>query len=350
MKPLPSNDESIHYRKSPVLYAFLFFGLTFLLTMMGQVTQAYASKNFPLMTWLPYAQFVVGTPPSIAGLLLLILIYRWQGLSWLLTQFNPAKICWIWFVLAGFIIAPFEWTKSVVVVISLAILVSSDIRHRVIRMLDWRPYGWALVWFPLCIAMPVAVECLVMLISGTFSESVTMFDSKSLFGYVRASLLGGLMGAGIFEEIGWRGFALPHLQRRFKPLFSSLIVGAAWGLWHFPNYIYRTPLPWSEIAIYMWTVIALSIVFTWIYNLTGGSLLACICLHGGINAQPSLIAWPEEWWSTQEATIWIPLIRGSIYWIVAIILFLGFRRVIPSPAKNFWQNHIAVPSRDVVGD
>lgn len=81
MKPLPSNDESIHYRKSPVLYAFLFFGLTFLLTMMGQVTQAYASKNFPLMTWLPYAQFVVGTPPSIAGLLLLILIYRWQGLT-----------------------------------------------------------------------------------------------------------------------------------------------------------------------------------------------------------------------------------------------------------------------------
>jgi hypothetical protein len=226
MQPFPSNEESIHVRKTPVLYASLFFGLTFLLTVIGQIAQAYASKNFPLMSWLPYAQYVVGTPPSIAGLLLLILIYRRQGLSWLLTQLNPAKICWIWFVFSVAVIAPFEWTKTVVVVVALAFLVSRDFRHRVIRILDWRPFGWTVVWFPLCIAIPLAVECLVMLISKTFSESASMLDSKALVGYVRASLLGGLLGAGIFEEIGWRGFALPHLQQRFKPLFSSLVVGA----------------------------------------------------------------------------------------------------------------------------
>ncbi len=87
------------------------------------------------------------------------------------------------------------------------------------------------------------------------------------------------------EEFGWRGYALPRLQSKFNAIVSSLILGLIWALWHIPQFLipnngmfYKTPF-----LTFVPTVIAATILFTWIYNNTKGSLLAVLLLHTTFN-------------------------------------------------------------------
>jgi membrane protease YdiL (CAAX protease family) len=100
-----------------------------------------------------------------------------------------------------------------------------------------------------------------------------------------------LWGPGLFEEIGWRGFALPYLQQRYSALTSSLIIGLVWALWHVPFFVGAIPFPWEDLVFFVPLVIVCSIIFTWVYNTTDGSLLAVILLHGAINSEQHLSGW-----------------------------------------------------------
>jgi membrane protease YdiL (CAAX protease family) len=98
--------------------------------------------------------------------------------------------------------------------------------------------------------------------------------------------------SGFAEELGWRGFLLPRLQSRYNSLVSTIIITAAWGLWHWPLFIYDIEgLPYFAMtkaigfapALLGFTatyLLAWSIQYTWIYNNTKGSLLLISVLHG----------------------------------------------------------------------
>lgn len=97
-----------------------------------------------------------------------------------------------------------------------------------------------------------------------------------------------LVGGGQ-EEVGWRGVALPALQDRFDALTASLLVGAAWALWHLPLFVFDvTGYADRSIALYAALVVGFAVVFTWLYNGTGGSVLLAMLLHGGVNAASGL--------------------------------------------------------------
>jgi uncharacterized protein len=86
------------------------------------------------------------------------------------------------------------------------------------------------------------------------------------------------------EEIGWRGFALPHLLRRWPALAASVLLGLVWACWHLPNFLLpgypHRGLPFPAFAI---GAVAYSVLFTWIHGKTAGSLTAAVLLHAGIN-------------------------------------------------------------------
>jgi membrane protease YdiL (CAAX protease family) len=92
------------------------------------------------------------------------------------------------------------------------------------------------------------------------------------------------------EEIGWRGYALTRIQTGRSALAASLILGVLWALWHVPSFLMRnslhqnTPfLPWT-----LW-ICLMTIVFTWLYNNTGGSVLLAWLYHVTMNYAGFLI-------------------------------------------------------------
>lgn len=98
------------------------------------------------------------------------------------------------------------------------------------------------------------------------------------------TLIGGPLG----EEFGWRGFALPNLQRKYGPMVASIIIGIVWALWHLPLFFQpdsiHAQIGLELLPVYVLGEIVLAIIITWVYNKTGGSLLVGgIILHNADN-------------------------------------------------------------------
>jgi len=92
--------------------------------------------------------------------------------------------------------------------------------------------------------------------------------------------------SALWEEIGWRGFLLPVLQEKYTPLKASILIGFVWGLWHLPIYLAINPYGDKTLIYFLFMFIgcfALSIIETWLYNSTKGSLFICILFHNAIN-------------------------------------------------------------------
>ncbi|HEX4953361.1 MAG TPA: CPBP family intramembrane glutamic endopeptidase [Thermoanaerobaculia bacterium] len=106
-------------------------------------------------------------------------------------------------------------------------------------------------------------------------------------------LLGMVTGlaAGLFEELGWTGFAVPGLRRRFGVLATGLLVGLPWGAWHLlvtwwgssstlgalPLAVYLPALAFSFLPPYR-------VLMVWVYDRTGGSLLVAMAMHASLTA------------------------------------------------------------------
>ena len=96
----------------------------------------------------------------------------------------------------------------------------------------------------------------------------------------------GIIFPSIAEEPGWRGFALPRLQQRYGPLGASMILGVLHGLWHLPALmtINFGPLPRANYVPFVLTAMLATVLYTWVYNATNGSVLMAILMHAASNA------------------------------------------------------------------
>lgn len=98
--------------------------------------------------------------------------------------------------------------------------------------------------------------------------------------YLALPALGHALLLGPIEEFGWRGLALPLLQRRFAPFWAGLILGIIWALWHVPAFLISgmPQAAWSA-GPYFLGIIAISIILTPLFNASRGSLLIAILYH-----------------------------------------------------------------------
>jgi uncharacterized protein len=87
------------------------------------------------------------------------------------------------------------------------------------------------------------------------------------------------------EEIGWRGFLVPELARRFSFTATSLLSGVIWAIWHVPIIVlagYNAGTGWYGLAVVSANMILLCFVLTWL-RLKSGSLWTAVILHAASN-------------------------------------------------------------------
>ena len=176
------------------------------------------------------------------------------------------------------------------------------------RVVHWRV---PLRWWMVALGLPALLSLLAALLYAIGGSGELTLGRLTVLDLVLVVLVVG-------EELGWRGYALPRLLERFSPLVASLVLGLLWGLWHLPTFfIPGTPQYGHPIPAFLLLTIAYSILLTWIWRPTGGSVLVATLAHGMINVSqgfflagvdPSLRYW------------WLVVSYGAAALVLALVL------------------------------
>jgi uncharacterized protein len=154
----------------------------------------------------------------------------------------------------------------------------SGLRELLSRLLRWRV---GLKWY---LTVFLGVPLLLLgsaALSAWFSGESLKLGPKDWQLALYALLVQLVTDPGpLGEELGWRGFALPRLLERWSALSASLILGVIWGLWHLPAF-FISGLPQSHFSLPAFLVgtVALSVLMTWVFQNTRGSVLIAVLIH-----------------------------------------------------------------------
>jgi uncharacterized protein len=151
------------------------------------------------------------------------------------------------------------------------------------RLLWWRASaGWYAL---ILLGVPVVFYAAAWLQDGLPAH---VFPFPSLASYLGAAAM--MLILGPVEEIGWRGLALPLLQRAMAPLWAALILGVIWGIWHLPAFLLEgTPQSAWSFLPFLIGATAISVIVTPLFNSARGSILLPVLLHFQLNNP----LWPD---------------------------------------------------------
>lgn len=163
----------------------------------------------------------------------------------------------------------------------------AGVRRLLASLLAWRVPAR---WYALAVGGPLTVALLsiagyqLAVGEDMFSELETTTVLLVPVGLLAAVFVGSLQ-----EELGWRGYALPRLLARRSAMSAALLVGVAWALWHLPLYAIADGQTRAPLAIFLVSVVALSLIYTWLWLVTAGSLLIAVVLHSATNVASALL-------------------------------------------------------------
>jgi membrane protease YdiL (CAAX protease family) len=147
------------------------------------------------------------------------------------------------------------------------------------RVFKWKvkPIWWVVAFSPLWLFGLIAIGQRIV---------TNEWQDISLLGQVNflpqlnlgVAIVLWVLSFGLGEEIGWRGYALPRLQKNRSAMLATLILTVLWAFWHWPMFFYVLDI--SIIIGWLISLTAGTIVFTWLYNSSHGSVLMLILWHG----------------------------------------------------------------------
>ena len=202
------------------------------------------------------------------------------------------------------------------------------------RLLLWRvPIRWYLF---VLLGIPAIFIAGTLLVPGALAsftpptlEGWLFYPGLVVFAYIL------VLGGPLFEEPGWRGFALPRLQTRWGPLAGSVILGVLWAGWHFTEFLEpgfaatNGGLSLRGMAVFSLIAISFAIIITWVFNHTRTSLLIAILLHTMINWSQVLTSSVFPAAGTNEEG---PLVSFGVTALVLVVATRGRLGYWPAPA------------------
>ena len=175
-------------------------------------------------------------------------------------------------------------------------------------------------WFLLAVFSPFLLFVVAAAIVVAYGSPVS---SIVVIGPAQLTSLGWIVGIvyGIGEEPGWRGFALPRLQRGRSALTATLILAVFWFLWHTPYFFYRYELGLGGLVGIFFGLLTGAIWLTCLYNSTGGSTAMAVLWHTTFN----LVNLPEVVSSDVLAAMSVLVMVAA----VAVVIAFGPRTLSP---------------------
>jgi membrane protease YdiL (CAAX protease family) len=189
------------------------------------------------------------------------------------------------------------------------------------RLRLWRV---GLLWYVVALGLPVLLSAGMVTLSVLLGAPAQVeFSPVSLLTMIVFVLVVG-------EEVGWRGYALPKLLQSHSALAASLILGVLWGGWHLPTFfVPGSPQAGIPFVAFLVFTTGASILFTWLYLHTRGSLLLATLFHGAINSfgfVNNALDPASRWWLT-----------GAVYvaaaFLVSIVVGLNLGREPAAPGE-----------------
>ncbi len=199
------------------------------------------------------------------------------------------------------------------------------VRDLLLRMIRWRVSS---VWYAVALLATPVLAAITMLVGEAAG-----IHARSALGAPLEIIAALAFNAWMWlltEEAAWRGFALPRLEQRMRPLIAALVLGMVWALWHLPLWLvpgsFQAQLPF--VGFFASTV-ATSVLITWVFDRARGSVLIAALFHAvtdvtigatGVMASGVALFWVFVGLQVLAATACAPsLLRRKTDWSVAAV-------------------------------
>lgn len=260
---------------------------------MKKIVIRYQFLVFLLLTfvfsWFPWytgiAPEVMAMGPSIAALLVVIIVGGWRGFVDLLKPFG-------------------RWNVKLVL------------------------WGIAILGPAVLYLLGLGVH---LLVGGEVPPFIMIKEELNLIPLYLVMVVLMPWNGPVGEEFGWRGYALPILQAKYGSLIASLVIGVIWGIWHLPSFFVPQGVIgaiYAEVGVifillYTLGTIANSIFMTWVYNKSiASALVAGIIWHAAINFWAPVLLSDSSLMAAREGTH-LPTIVPNLYLTVLAVQMLA---------------------------
>jgi membrane protease YdiL (CAAX protease family) len=200
----------------------------------------------------------------------------------------------------------------------------------------WRRFwnrNLSIKWLFLILLFIPALQLIANLVSRTLDGQAYPFLTwpNQPWMIIPPFIANTLVNGGMSEEFGWRGYVLPRFQARWNALTSSIALGAIWASWHIPLWFVPGD-DHNQVFFWGWAarLILFSILMTWIFNNTNGSVLAAILFHGTANSVDDLI-------SCCGSSTW-HFYGVELFAAILIVVFFGAKSLVRQQAEEVTSN------------